>query len=184
MSPDSAHLTRERLKSETRRVITLPRWTTGNYGDCEEVDNQLLAAVHGSKTAQISDYELRAVNSPYGSAEQVLWVRERYGFTPSKQLVRESDEGHNSVDFWRPAHLMPRRLSNLSVKVDSVEVTKLSEITAYQAIAEGCPPEFWDSPIAWYARVWDELNAKRGYPWSGRAYYWVWRIKFEVILDD
>ena len=45
------------------------------------------------------------------------------------------------------------------------------------AIAEGVTPDPMEHHLTAYARLWDSLNAKRGYPWESNP--WVWVLTFQ-----
>lgn len=88
-----------------------------------------------------------------------------------------------------PIH-MPRWASRITLEVTAVRVEPLQEIREADAIAEGM---FNDrrileriDPGGWTAgerfqRTWDDLNAKRGYPWKSNP--WVWVVEFKQIME-
>jgi hypothetical protein len=91
---------------------------------------------------------------------------------------------------WRSARFMPRWASRFTLEVISVRVERLNEISKEDAKAEGMYCGFiggsYDFPIgpydaytANYRKAWDEINAKRGYPWESNC--WVWVIEFKRI---
>ncbi len=92
---------------------------------------------------------------------------------------------------WSPSIHMPRWASRITLEVVSVRVERLQEIVQADAIAEGGPPDdqtisavsrefgYEDWPRSWFAQLWDNINAKRGYGWDANP--WVWRIEFRRI---
>lgn len=144
---------------------------------------------------------------PYGSVGDRLWVRETWSpdhrnFYPNFPIVYRADNGVTiesvgrvyspEVDAWfafrwQPSIHMPRWASRLTLEITSVRVERLQDISEDDAIAEGVDAvSVADVPrqAAWtrrqdYARLWDHLNAKRGYPWASNP--WVWVIGFDVI---
>ena len=92
---------------------------------------------------------------------------------------------------WSPSIHMPRWASRITLEVVGVRVERLQEIVQADAIAEGGPPDdqtisavsrefgYEDWPRSWFAQLWDNINAKRGYGWDANP--WVWRIEFRRI---
>lgn len=96
---------------------------------------------------------------------------------------------------WRPSIFMPREAARLFLKVTSVKVERLQEITEEDARAEGVLWErarkinqletsdsIYDNAKALFMRLWDSINAKRGYGWDKNP--WVWVIEFERISKE
>lgn len=102
-------------------------------------------------------------------------------------------------DRWRPSIHMPKWAARIWLRVTDVRVERLQEITEEDARAEGFtdtetvdhstdgkpfgegftmgPMTEWTSAAGNFARLWDTLNAARGYGWDTNP--WVWRIAFE-----
>lgn len=100
----------------------------------------------------------------------------------------------------RPSIHMPRWASRITLEVVNVRVERVQEISGQDAIAEGvdwktCPQEI-DPRGAFlmvkgeaamtrvdyrggYAKLWDSINAKRGYSWLSNP--WVWVIEFRRV---
>ena len=137
----------------------------------------------------------------------VLWVREtwngiRLGNGPEYWYrADEPEDADTGVlrERWRPSIFMPRAAARLFLKVTSIRVERLQEITEEDAIAEGIewselskcaftPPiklhQKW--PISYpfttikeaFKSLWDSINAKRGYGWATNP--WVWIVEFNV----
>lgn len=105
---------------------------------------------------------------------------------------------------WRTPLFMPRWASRLTLEVTEVRVQRLQETSLDDARAEGVPQmhaeavaagmcqethslvgrdgptcrDRWDNStsVENYSRLWDTLNAKRGYPWASNP--WVWAVSF------
>lgn len=80
---------------------------------------------------------------------------------------------------WRPSTHMPQWACRLWLKVKSVRVERVQEITESDAICEGVQgggghPDFWAGA---FRDLWDSINAKRGYSWETNP--WVWVVEFE-----
>ena len=143
----------------------------------------------------------------------VLWVKEtwydRRDRTPETQ---DLNAVHYAADwqptdeiaylhYKRPSIHMPRAAARLFLRVKSVRVERVQEISEGDAIAEGLEimqgphdfprygaPQCGDRPPYWeidprdaFMWLWDSLNAKRGFGWNMNP--WVWVIEFEVIKD-
>jgi hypothetical protein len=107
----------------------------------------------------------------------------------------------------RAAMHMPRVLSRLTLKVTDVRVERVKSISEADAVREGLKecstglpedePRIWGTPgpqgqfdpeLAAYSpreafrRLWDSINASRGYGWEENP--WVIAISFEVIRQN
>ena len=102
-------------------------------------------------------------------------------------------------DRWRPSIHMPKWAARIWLRVTDVRVERLQEITEMDAKAEGFedtevvghstagrpfgdgftmgPLTEWTSASGNFARLWEALNAKRGYGWDANP--WVWVVSFE-----
>ena len=88
---------------------------------------------------------------------------------------------------------MPRWASRLTLRVLDVRVERVLDISEEDARAEGVkgwvPDPRWtlhgyvpDDCLDYrnpFAKLWDSINAKRGFSWESNP--WVWVVKFEVI---
>jgi hypothetical protein len=174
-------------------------------------------------------HDVNDVIPPYQKGD-VLWVRETWrcmGFDDAdpgetkKILVQYKDETSRWVDFdnvarwgkyavcwagWRPSIHMPREAARITLKVKSVRVERLQEISKEDVRAEGWP-EFYiwggqrmeylgpycDSSSYsaqehkvcspdfchsqdCYSAFWNKLNAKRGYSWESNPYVYVYEF--------
>lgn len=94
---------------------------------------------------------------------------------------------------WRASIHMPKWASRLWLEVKSVRVERLQDISAADAMAEGCGGVMEDrtryffpgqdikypTPGAAFLAFWDSLNEKRGYGRDTNP--WVWVIEFKRI---
>lgn len=94
---------------------------------------------------------------------------------------------------WRSSIFMPRWASRISLRIEDVRVERLQEISESDSIAEGLVSwpstcrsathygltiaDVWETdPRLTYKRLWNDINAKRGYSWDSNP--WVWVIEF------
>ena len=169
-------------KTQTRRVIT-PQPPTMIYND--GTNRWYPSGVWGGKDWH-AKYE----------AGDLLWVRETFGssllgdytFLQYKATVDTDDPCAYPIDFaqyekiesksWRPSIFMPRWASRITLRVTSVRAQRLQDINEDDAAAEGIKRH--SGPyILDFAKLWDDINAKRGYSWDSNP--WVWAYKFEVV---
>jgi len=87
---------------------------------------------------------------------------------------------------WRSPRFMPREAARLFLEVLDVRAQRVQEISEADAVADGTRAiSVADIPrqAAWserqdYSRLWDSLNADRGYPWAENP--WVFAIAFRL----
>jgi len=128
----------------------------------------------------------------------VLWVRESFiplGKDPDtgKHVIwcykadgsRPCDE--RGVGRWNPSLFMPRKAARIFLLVKAVRVERLQDITASDCIEEGIlEPQKAPAVARMFMRLdfkklWDGINAKRGYSWESNPFVKV--IEFEPIKN-
>lgn len=122
---------------------------------------------------------------PYGQPGDVLWVRERWNhivneFGEHIGFYHSTDTDLN--DKWRPSIHMPKAACRLFLKVKSVRVERLHEISEEDAIAEGVEtlglyPGYEISAKGKFEGLWNLINGIE----SWEANPWVFVIEFERI---
>lgn len=135
--------------------------------------------------------------NPYGKSGDLLWVRETWRSdelddgTPAIHYAADRSHrfvpGASQSDWlatgiytstrWRSSIFMPAWASRITLKIRDVRVERLQSITEADALAEGIIP-FSATAALDYKGLWDDINAKRGYPWESNP--WVWVIDFSV----
>lgn len=198
-SADMARAILAGRKTQTRRVIKDYPWTRPPYYFCGLRNGLGYPASEETVWAGFTCEGYHSpcyVKCPYGKVGDLLWVRETWGFS-AKLPASTKDEmswlaypdlrgyradGHVGY-CWRPSIHMPRWASRLTLEVTDIRVERLHDITEADAKAEGA--------IAWHDTIdgtvyipefkmlWDNINAKRGYPWASNP--WVWAVKFAVV---
>lgn len=207
-------------KTQTRRVVKLPKTIDGTP-DGNKADWDLAVRPSYCSDAVVAFYD-RAFpvetyptlsNCPYGQPGDFLWVRETWATWRSlddispvhilqKPGLEYRADGCLTVSGgkllgrgkWRPSIFMPRWASRIMLKIKSVRVERVQEITDADALAEGVEPwPFGDrvpvgfmeipqasvKPALKFAVLWDHINASRGCGWVTNP--WVWVVEFERI---
>lgn len=148
---------------------------------------------------------------PYQPGD-ILWVRETFYHAYATTTVNGleyvlENTYYYKADYpsdklnppWLPSIHMPREVARIFLRVTNVRVERLQNISFDDAIAEGmgreghiamgisCPESeeefnFKRYPERLFRRIWDNLNAKRGYGWDTNP--WVWVIEFQRISKD
>ena len=137
----------------------------------------------------------------------LLWVKESYchgiewdDCKPSEvdPLCGGNDiwyfaDGERPTEGWgkkRSSRFMPKWVARKWLKVVSVRPERLQDISPEECYAEGIESQFSKDYknrenipvmplIKRFIRLWNFINAKRGYPWESNP--WVWRIEFKEL---
>ena len=105
-------------------------------------------------------------------------------YADDRANVRRRDNPERYVR-WRwqksvlPSIFMPAEYARTFVRIESVRVERLQDITEEDARQEGCDYAPALTPIGSFMKLWDRLNAARGYPWSSNC--WVWVLSWKLI---
>lgn len=84
----------------------------------------------------------------------------------------------------KPSIHMPRWASRITLEIVNIRVQRLQDVTDDDAEAEGV--DTTNASICGYCKkrfekLWDSINAKRGYSWKSNP--WVWVIEFKRIVS-
>jgi len=171
-------------KTQTRRVIK-SEWS--RCLDLEEPDDVT-----------------KAINQcPYGQPGDRLWVRETAKLrtitatswkVSSFDLYYKADDGlvifnnragryapYKRIGFTPSIH-MPRWASRINLEIVNIRVERVQDINLNDMVAEGIQDlreEMSGVPcvINRFQKLWNSINAKRGYSWEVNP--WVWVIEFK-----
>jgi len=177
-------------KTQTRRVVS------ARHESLYECDGSALYrdVRHGDPVP---------VPCPYGSPGDEIWVRETWAHdAPSIDDLRASVEDVIQSDSdisrgpyyradcahemsglrWRPSIHMPRWVCRLRLRVTSVRVEQLHDISEADAMAEGVGPLGVDEDdythVAKFRALWESIYGAR-FPWASNPLVWV--LGFERI---
>jgi len=123
---------------------------------------------------------------PYGQVGDMLWVRETWAtyasrnrwkpslLHPDEPIFYKASEEYPHQYVWRPSIFMPRWASRITLEITEVRVERLQEISREDSLAEGVSWQDYKQDYKWaFAKLWDSLNAKRGYSWEVNPWAWV-----------
>ena len=125
-------------KTETRRVIS----SLLGIGQVKNIQRSSTPGYHWSvrgKDARLHDLHHEDVLKccPYGQPGDVLWVRETWQRQPDGSVVFRADGPTAGVGPWRPAIFMPRDACRLRLRLVSIDIEQVSDLTEESARAEG-----------------------------------------------
>ncbi len=184
-------------KTQTRRVVKLPSWSTEDWADFE-IDDQGKPLVICADTGCLAE-----IPCPYGQAGDQLWVKETFWIEHDWDVLEYGppfDCGINiAEDRWakiwycatddepvsdgfelhfyskKPSVFMPRWASRINLGVTGIRVERVQDISLADIKAEGVDPFQWGelrndgyAYIKAWRKLWDSINAKRGL----RVGYW------------
>ena len=182
-------------KTQTRRVIKI-----------DDAPENWKISIAGTSIVRTEPYDVKL---PRYAAGDILWVRETFFCEPcTEDCAGRNDEnecpfnrvGNKCYGYktqyaggrcdgvkWRPSIHMPREAARIFLRVKTVRVERLQDITEEDAIAEGMSKTLVDGVVFISAKgnfhvFWDSLNIKRGYGWESNP--WVWVYEFEKINKE
>ena len=199
MSEDSVRRIRQRLKTETSRVIIpqpiyhpaheskLPwEWKSKFYSEKE----MLAKAKHDVGNLVWVREPLIRGEHPGGSqiisSDVARYAADKYFVvlpSPfSKKLSPSDPLSESGYVKWRwerdrlPSIFMPREASRSFLRINDRRIADLYDNESHNIVAEGFPDGSYDDFIA----TWNQLNQKRGYGWETEnpAPIWIWRYSF------
>lgn len=191
-------------KTMTRRVIKdfkIARLSSRHEFATSGPHQLSLKETPGYAYVELESGALVGLPCPYGQPGDRLWVREAWrtvaeadslpprSLNAAHRIWREVDAPHQpGFGKYRPPMFMPRWASRITLEITNVKVERVQEISEEDAEAEGWvrrsdvssdPQVHTDAARDWYADLWDQINAKRGFGWDVNP--WVWVVEFRMI---
>jgi hypothetical protein len=137
-----------------------------------------------------------SVRCPYGEPGDLLYVKEAYALAPhgfvykanysysdlSEEEVVDLQTGETCPLIWKSSRFMPKVASRIKLRIVTLQVQRVQEITEEDAILEGMEPKepnHVTSAHYRFVQLWNAINKERGYGWDINP--WVWVIKFQRI---
>jgi hypothetical protein len=142
---------------------------------------------------------------PYGEIGDRLWVRETHIRRGDRAIYRADHDPIEAAGLggmyggWKPSIFMFRKHSRITLEITNVRVQRLQEITEEDAQAEGAlfhdgggiGHSGWRHDInhgfvyanarTSFAKLWDSLNAKRGFGWNENP--WLWALTLRRVKE-
>ena len=67
----------------------------------------------------------------------ILWVRETFQILPPNMVFYKADTENKATGNWKPSIFMPRSACRIFLKIKSIRIERLNDISESDAIAEG-----------------------------------------------
>ena len=171
-------------KWQTRRIV---KDDIVNGFDID-IDGKVIAYID---QATGDSYKLEEI-CPYPPGTR-LWVREtwqknywneamipnKYAYKASPETwIYFSEEEKRLEKKWRSPRFMPKAAALLWLEVKNVRVERIKEISNEDILAEGINDlGSYGANYDYFANeIWDNINAKRGYPWENNDWVWVYEF--------
>lgn len=197
MSGEEVRAILDGRKTMTRRIVKWPLKSANHHGT-RRIFTESKANEVREMLGQDSRHPHNRPVSPYGKPGDLRWVKETWvpilALYYEKALAGDRHPGvlESAVAYradhptperlkWKHSVHMPRWASRLTLRITSVRVERLKDISEDDCEAEGyefIPFGYQPEPDAhgWFRHLWDSINGKG----SWNANPWVWVIEFEV----
>jgi len=171
-------------KTQTRRVIKI-----------DDAPENWKISIAGTSIVRTEPYDVKL---PRYAAGDILWVRETFCEVPYEhnhvpikgghitipKYAYKADSERDYTGIWKPSIHMPREAARIFLRVKTVRVERLQDITEEDAKAEGVicgqGQKRWTARSA-FMDLWDRINGKKN-PWESNP--WVWVCEFEKINKE
>lgn len=134
----------------------------------------------------------------YGDPFSCLWQYKADDRTCHGPVLKDKLPKQFSGNKWRSPLFMFRWASRITLEILNVRVERLGDIDNEGALAEGVDfagyvetvlllgehgQPAMSKVIFDFAKVWNSINEKRGYPWSSNPWVWVLEFRTVEVLD-
>lgn len=195
-------------KTQTRRVVKVQprddnqRWQLSRMlestSKSDKKNEGKLHWVVMENDYSIKEYDPRYFVCPYGQPGDILWVRETWApalgdICYKADYSEETLADEENKGIWKPSIHMPFAAARIFLRIKSVRVERLQDISEADAVAEGTTP----AKIQIVAALFQTTSARRCYRdgfksiWqsingaeSWNANPWVWVVEFERISRE
>ena len=171
-------------------------WFKNKYGKrLVEIQNDIEGETFGQNEDGTSWHKVLWCDElrPRHKVGDIIYVREtwtefhdgyfyRAGFDDCLLPIMEAQDAK-----WRPSIHMPRAAARIFLRITDVKVQRPQEMDVASCVREGIT---WENyPNAWtvcakpaFIKLWDNLNAKRGYEYKANPLCWVY--EFERVAPE
>jgi len=200
MTPENAQKCFDGTKTQTRRIVKLPRdrgtWEPFFFegSKCTTSDGKPgedLVCITNTKTG-------KTLACQFGQAGDRLWVREPHAWPGEEAYLFRGNPEHKAlVEKWRsdpnypqikwtPSIHMKREACRTVLELTEVRVERLNDISHEDAVAEGCAGSGWHVseqastvvyPVDAFRSLWESING----PGSWGLNPWVWVLTFRRV---
>lgn len=120
--------------------------------------------------------------APIARVGDQLWVREKWARLEDGRFVYAADEPSRRVR-WISSRYMPRSAARDFLKVEGIEIERLSAIDEDAALAEGAEPaDMMYGPRAWFMGAWNAIYGETEFNSINDP--WVWVLRFTLIRSS
>lgn len=195
-------------KTQTRRLIRLPKWMREKGGTLEKAwADPGLGGGGYLKVPLSEDSSVQRLHCPFGVIGDRIWTKEAWASVDDNDSPRVLyradpmfDGAHEGIVSWewRSPFFMPRWASRATLEIVNVFPQPLNDISEDDARAEGATLMHRVSDDHWFGLndaprtegdefysycdgfryLWQSINAKRS-PWERND--WVWAITFALV---
>lgn len=199
----------EGRKTQTRRVVKHPEFHGCMTGDCPHVEQEFCDVAlfefaqkdcpYGQPGDRLWVREQYWAGGKWAPNGLTATGRKKWRFVPVGGSLRFQENPPKQPAkrdgecgwVYRHARYMPKAHSRITLEITDVRVQRVQEISAADAEAEGVLPWIGDKnkghgkPLSdkWarecFARLWDSINAKRGFGWDVNP--WTWALTFKRV---
>jgi hypothetical protein len=193
-------------KTETRRTRGLEE-INKNPNDWANIDIQwgidkcYISAIN-RKSGEILD-----IKCPYGTIHTKIWIRETWalldflvhdqeGIVYKASEIGKDWEANDEAWTWKPSIHMSKKYARIWLRIESIGIDRLKNITKEEAIAEGIQvlendvqysykdylsnQVYYFDPRNSFESIWDSINGEGAWDFNP----WVWVIKFSKLKNQ
>ena len=178
-------------KTMTRRVIKPQPTYELRLIDGPSYKNEFHEILPNEKADPVTFSTIGARYMPKYQPGDVLWVRETWAepLNDFGNYVYKASCWDDIVSQvkWRSPITMPREAARLFLKVTDVRVERVQDISTSDCEREGITSDIerfnghmiphHDWIVGEFSKLWDSINAKRGYGWDSNPWVWVYSFK-------